>query len=296
MSGQSLARRLAAYGELTKPTITGMVLVSTALGYYLSTKTTGAGWDPGLFLRLMLGAAFTAGGVATLNEYLERHIDGNMRRTRGRPLPSGRLGPREALLFGLGISVAGLGILTLTVHPLTGLLASITLVIYIGVYTPLKRHTAWNTAVGAVPGALPPIGGWVAASGTVPWGAWALFAILFFWQIPHFMAIARIYRVDYARAGMIMLPGIDPSGRRTARVITGSCAALLAGSLVPAYLGMTGWAYFFGAGLLGLILLAYGLSAGRRQGSGPARRLLFASILYLPALLAMMVVDLELFP
>ncbi|MEE9161908.1 MAG: heme o synthase, partial [Candidatus Neomarinimicrobiota bacterium] len=259
MSGQTLARRLATYGELTKPTITGLVLVSTALGYYLSTKTGGAGWDPGQFLRLMLGAALTAGGVATLNEYLERHVDGNMRRTRGRPLPSGRIGAREALLFGLVISAAGLGILTLMVHPLTGLLAGITLVTYIGVYTPLKRHTAWNTVVGAIPGALPPLGGWVAASGTVSTGAWALFAILFFWQIPHFMAIAKIYKGDYAKAGMIMLPAIDPSGRRTARVITGSCAALLVGSLVPAYLGITGWAYFLGAGLLGLILLAYGL-------------------------------------
>ena len=296
MSGQRPAGKLVAYLELTKPTITGMVLVSTALGYYLSTKTGGFGWDLGQFLRLMLGAALTAGGVATLNEYLERGVDGIMRRTQGRPLPSGRLGPREALLFGIGIAAAGLGILILAVHPLTGLLAGITLLTYIGVYTPLKKHTAWNTLVGAVPGALPPLGGWVAASGTVSSGAWALFAILFFWQIPHFMAIAKIYQADYARAGMIMLPAIDPSGQRTARVVTASCAALLAGSLVPAYLGITGWAYFMGAGLLGLVLLAYGLSAARQQGKGPARRLLFASIIYLPALLAMMVVDLELFP
>ena len=296
MSRARLRARLAAYWELTKPNITSMVLVSTALGFYLSSHATGIGWDGGQFLRLLLGAALTAGGVATLNEYWERDLDGRMRRTRSRPLPSGRLTATEALRFGVAISLLGLLILVLTVHPLTGLLAGITLLTYVGIYTPLKRRTTWNTIIGAVPGALPPLGGWVAASGSVAPGAWALFAILFAWQIPHFMAIATIYRADYARAGLKMLPAEDPTGRRTALMIVAFCLVLLIGSLTPTYLGITGWLYLAGAGLLGMALLAFGLLAAHRPGNRVARRLLFASIIYLPALLALMVVDLEMFP
>lgn len=295
MSRAGLRRKLGAYWELTKPNISSMVLVSTSLGFYLGFRTTGMDWDGGQFLRLLLGAALTAGGVGSLNEYWERHSDALMRRTRTRPLPSGRLTAAEALRFGLAISLLGLVILSLTVHPLTGLLAGITLLTYVGIYTPLKKRTAWNTLVGAVPGALPPLGGWVAASGSVAPGAWALFAILFAWQIPHFMAIATIYRADYARAGIRMLPTVDPSGRRTALTIVAFCVLLLLGSLAPTYLGITGWLYLSGAGLLGSVLLAFGFLAARRLGNHDARRLLFASIIYLPALLALMVVDIELF-
>ena len=290
-----LTGKVAAYWELTKPNIAAMVLVTTALGFYMSTRSAGGAWEGGRFLLLMIGAALTAGGVGSLNEFWERESDGQMRRTRGRPLPSGRLAAGEALRFGLAISALGLVILALWVHPVTALLAGITLVSYILVYTPLKKRTAWNTLVGAVPGALPPLGGWVAATGEVSPGAWALFAILFFWQIPHFMSIATIYRTDYARAGMKMLPGADPTGRRTALAIILFSVALVIGSLVPTYLGISGWPYLAGAAVLGMGFLVIGLQAARHGGNDRAHRLLMASIIYLPALLVLMVIDLELF-
>ncbi len=283
-----------AFWELTKPGISMMVLVSTSIGYYLGSKSIGVS-DGGLFLLLLAGSALSAAGVATLNEYIERHIDGRMRRTQRRPLPSGRLTAREALLFGTVVSVAGIGLLTLFVHPGTGLLALITLLTYIFVYTPLKRYTTWNTIVGAIPGALPPLGGWMAATGGLAPGAWALFTILFAWQIPHFLAIATIYRDDYRRGGLLMLPAVDDGERATAWHIVLFSLLTLGGSLAPALLNLTGAAYLLGALALGIMFLGYSVAAARDQAAGPARRLMFASIIYLPALLAVMVADLEIF-
>ncbi len=295
MSARRIRAKLGAFWELTKPNITMMVLVSTSLGYYMAAKSTGAGWDSWQFLRLMIGSALSSGGVASLNEYWERRNDHRMRRTRHRPLPSGRLAPWEALFFGVTISVVGVTILGRTVHPLTGLLAAFTLFTYIFIYTPLKTRTTWNTIIGAVPGALPPVGGWIAASGQFTAGAGVLFAILFSWQIPHFLAIAKIYRVDYGRGGLRMLPTVDPTGRAVARHIIGFSIALLLGSLVPTYLGLTSWPYLVGAGLLGVGFLGFGIEAARHTGTLHARRLLWASIIYLPVLLALMVADMELF-
>ena len=286
--------KLGAFWELTKPGITTMVLVSTSIGYYLGGKSIGAA-DGGLFLLLLAGSALSAAGVATLNEYVERGIDGRMRRTQRRPLPSGRLSAREALLFGVLVSVAGIGILTLFVHPGTGLLAFITLMTYIFVYTPLKRHTTWNTIIGAIPGALPPLGGWLAATGDLAPGAWALFVILFAWQIPHFLAIATIYRDDYRRGGLLTLPGVADGERATAWHIILFSLLTLGGSLMPVLLNLTGVAYLVGALVLGIMFLRYSVAAARDQVAGPARRLMFASIIYLPALLAVMVADLEIF-
>ena len=294
MNAKRWKEKLGAFWELTKPGITSMVLVSTSIGYYLGGKSIGAA-DGGLFLLLLAGSALSAAGVATLNEYVERHIDGRMRRTQRRPLPSGRLSAREALLFGVLVSVAGIGMLTLFVHPGTGLLAFITLVTYIFVYTPLKRHTTWNTIIGAIPGALPPLGGWLAATGELAPGAWALFVILFAWQIPHFLAIATIYRDDYRRGGLLMLPAVADGERATAWHIILFSLLTLGGSLMPVLLNLTGVAYLVGALVLGIMFLRYSVAAARDQVAGPARRLMFASIIYLPALLAVMVADLEIF-
>ena len=294
MNAKRWKEKLGAFWELTKPGITSMVLVSTSIGYYLGGKSIGVA-DGGLFLLLLAGSALSAAGVATLNEYVERHIDGRMRRTQRRPLPSGRLSAPEALLFGVLVSAAGIGMLTLFVHPGTGLLAFITLVTYIFVYTPLKRHTTWNTIIGAIPGAMPPLGGWLAATGELAPGAWALFVILFAWQIPHFLAIATIYRDDYRRGGLLMLPAVADGERATAWHIILFSLLTLGGSLMPVLLNLTGVAYLVGALVLGIMFLRYSVAAARDQVAGPARRLMFASIIYLPALLAVMVADLEIF-
>lgn len=286
--------KAAAYWELTKPGIAFLVLISTSIGYYLGGKTMG-GFDWAVFVPLIIGSSLAAGGVAALNEYYERALDARMHRTMNRPLPSGRLSPREALIFAVTISAAGIILLALKVHPGTGLLAFITLVAYIFIYTPLKQVTTWNTLIGAVPGALPPLGGWLAATGNLSAGAWALFIILFAWQIPHFLAIATLYRDDYPRAGMKMLPSMDESGVSTARHIVIFCLLALAGSIMPTALNLTGWPYLAGAFLLGLMFLKYGISAARSRGLPQARKLLFASIIYLPALLLAMVADLEFF-
>ena len=280
--------------ELTKPGISGLVLVSTSIGFYLGSKTAG-GAEMGLYLMLLLGSALSAGGVAALNEYWERDLDAKMMRTKDRPLPSGRLTPREALLFAVGISSLGIAILTFAVHPGTGLLALLTLTTYIFVYTPLKRRTTWNTVIGALPGALPPLGGWLAATGELAPGAWALFLILFAWQIPHFLAIATIYRDDYRLGGMQMLPAMPNSSRATAAHIMVFSLILLVASMLPTYYNLTGPLYLTGAVILGMMLLGYAAAAARNQVAPQARKLMFASIVYLPALLAIMVADLEFF-
>ena len=232
-----------------------------------------------------------AAGGSALNHHWERDTDRLMERTARRPLPAGRMHPDVALAYGLGLSAAGLLLLALTTNLLTAALGLIALVGYVLVYTPLKRITSLATVVGAVPGAIPPMMGWVAASGRIDAGAWALFAILFFWQLPHFLAIAWICRDDYARAGLPVFTVGDAGGARTGRQMVLWAAALVPVSLLPAILGLAGLTYLFGALLLGLALVATSLGFLRRHSSAAARRLLLASVVYLPAVLVILVVD-----
>jgi protoheme IX farnesyltransferase len=281
--------RLRDFVGLTKPRITLMVLVTATLGYLAAGGGPGTG-EAGL-VALLLGVGFLSAGSSALNHVLERDTDALMRRTADRPLPAGRLTPSWATAFGIALTMAGLLVLAARTNLLTSLVGAAAVAIYVFLYTPLKRVTSLATIVGAVPGALPPVMGWTAAGSGLDGGAWMLFGILFFWQLPHFLAIAWLYREDYARAGFPMLPVLDPDGRATARQSVLYGAALLPVSLLPTVAGLTGAPYFFGALALGAAFLAscvaFSLSATQRS----ARRLLMMSLLYLPAVLAAMVVD-----
>ena len=281
-------RVVADLVALTKPRVLVMVLVTTVVGYYVGREGVA---DYARLLHLVLGTLLAAGGTLALNQYLEREVDGRMDRTRGRPLPDGRLQPLEALLFGVAITVMGLVYLTILVNVLAGLVTAATVVLYLFAYTPLKLRTALCTLVGAVPGALPPVTGWVAARDAFDVGAWVLFGILFLWQLPHTLAIARLYREDYARAGVRLLPVIDPEGTSTERQIVTGCLALLVVSLLPTLIGLAGPIYFAGAFLLGVALVVLGARQAVVPSSAAARRVLFASLLYLPALLALLAFD-----
>jgi protoheme IX farnesyltransferase len=273
---------------LTKPRVVLMVLVTTLVGYWMGL--TGAP-DWARLLHLALGTALAAGGTLALNQYWEREVDARMERTRARPLPDGRLAPLEALVFGGAIT--GLGIVYLAAFVGVGA-ATVTLAtfaLYLFAYTPLKLKTSICTLVGAVPGALPPVTGWVAARDELGVGAWILFGILFLWQLPHTLAIARIYRDDYARAGVRLLPVIDPEGTSTERQIVTGCLALLGVSLLPTLVGLTGGVYFTGALGLGLAFVALGARQMLAPSLAGARRVLLASLLYLPALLALLALD-----
>ncbi len=281
---------LSAYLELTKPRITTLVVVMTAFGYYL-------GADDGQIsvLRMMwtlLGTALVSGGAATLNHYIERDVDAMMDRTRSRPLPSGDLTPSATLSFGFCLILVGQIVLVVMVNLLTAWLALLTAFLYVVIYTPMKRVTWLNTSLGAIPGALPPVGGWTAASGELEWGALALFAILFTWQHPHFYSIAWIFRDDYKQAGFRMLPCIESAGYpRTCRQIIGFSVLLLAASIVPALLGISGAVYVAGAILLGLGMLAASVSLVMARDNLSARRLLRTSVIYLPLLFLLTVID-----
>jgi protoheme IX farnesyltransferase len=277
--------RLAAYLALTKPRIGVMVLVTVATGFFLGARGAAHPWALGLTL---IGTALVAGGASAWNQYLERDRDLRMRRTASRPLPSGRLRPVEAAAFGAGLTVAGLAILGLGVNGASAAVALVTFVLYVAVYTPLKPVTTLNTAVGAVPGALPPVIGWVAATGQLGVEAWALFLIVFLWQFPHFLAIAWIYRDDYARAGYRMLPTVDPHGAITGRQAAGYALALVPGGLLPAVVGLAGGFYFAGALVLGLAYLFYAVRFWSRVSDHTARHLLRASFVYLPAILILL--------
>ena len=275
--------------DLTKPRITLMVLVTTTLGFLAAGgRSQGTLLDLGA---LLLGVGLLSAGSSALNHLLERDTDALMRRTADRPLPSGRLSPESAMLFGAILTLVGLMLLAAQTNLVTALIGAAAVAIYVFVYTPLKRVSSLATIVGAVPGALPPVMGWTAAGGGLDAGAWVLFGILFFWQLPHFLAIAWLYREDYARAGFPMLPVVDTDGRATARQAVLYGAALLPVSLLPTVAGLTGAPYFFGALALGAAFLgscvAFSLSATPRS----ARRLLMMSLLYLPAVLAAMVID-----
>ena len=280
--------RPADYLELTKPRVTSLVLVTTLVGFYLGSR---GALDFILLLNTLVGTALVAGGTSALNQYVEREQDGRMLRTRRRPLPAGRLDPAHALVFAAAISMAGLLHLALTVNLLTAGLAGLTLLSYVFVYTPLKRRTSLCTLVGAVPGALPPLGGWTAAHGDIAAGGVALFAILFVWQLPHSLAIAMLYKDDYARGGFRVLPVVDRDGGTTARQILAHCLVLLPLSLVPTLLQVTGVVYFFGAIVLGLALTAFAVPVLVDASARTARRMLLASVVYLPALLCLMAFD-----
>lgn len=276
------------YLALTKPRVTLMVLLTMMFGFYLGGR---GAMDWLLLLHALLGTALVAAGTSALNQYLERDLDAKMLRTKNRPLPSGRLTPNAALAFGILISIYGLAHLILFVNLLTAFLAAFTLASYVFLYTPLKTRSAISTIVGAIPGALPPMGGWTAARGELGIEAWVLFAILFLWQLPHFLAIAWIYREDYARGGFPMLPVIDPDGHSVGRQVFANCLALLPVSLLPTLVGMAGSTYFFGALGLSLIFFIYGAGVSIYRSNVSARRLMRASLLYLPFLLGLMAFD-----
>ncbi len=282
------SRVVADLVSLTKPRVVVMVLVTTVVGYYVGLA--GAP-DYGRLIALVIGTLLAAGGTLALNQYWERDVDALMERTRTRPLPEGRLAPLEALLFGAGLTAAGLAVLALGVGWLATLVTAATFVLYIFAYTPLKLRTSLCTIVGAVPGALPPVTGWVAARDDLALGAWVLFGILFLWQLPHTLAIGRLYQADYARAGVRLLPVIDAEGRATERQILSGCVALLAVSLLPTLIGLAGGVYFAGALLLGGSFVAFGVQQALTPSPLHARRVLLASLLYLPALLALLAFD-----
>ncbi len=287
---RGVTRRLdiVAMGELTKPRLAAMVLITTAAGFYLAAP---GAIDPLLLVVTLLGTGLSAAGSLALNEYLERDLDARMQRTAGRPIPSGRVDPFDALLLGAGLTVLGLALLLLAVRPLAACVTAVTVIAYLAVYTPMKVRSPLCAIVGAVPGALPPVTGWVAASGSVEPGAWALFGILFLWQLPHSLAIARLYEEDYARAGFKLLPTVDRGGNSTERQILVHSAALLVVGLAPTMLGVAGGWYFATALALGSGLLLCGALAAWQQSKAATRRLLFATLVYLPLLLAVMVLD-----
>jgi len=285
------SHRLGDYLTLTKPEVTALVLVSTLIGFYLASP---AAPDLAALFHTLLGTGLVAAGTATLNQFLERHTDARMRRTAGRPLPAGRLQPRHALAFGSALAIAGTLYLLLTVNLLAAALAFFTLASYLALYTPLKTRSLLCTAVGAFPGAVPPLIGWAAAAGSLSAGAWVLFALLFLWQFPHFLAIAWIYREDYARAGIKMLPVTDAGGAATGRHIVFYSLLLVPVSLLPTPLGMTGPLYFVGALAAGLALLGCGIAVAVTRSNLHARRLLQATVFYLPLVFGLLLLDRQL--
>jgi len=282
------ARVLGDLVALTKPRVVLMVLITTVVGYYVGLV---GGADYGRLAALLVGTALAAGGTLALNMYWERELDGRMERTRLRPLPEGRLAPLEALLFASALTVAGLTVLAVGAGWLAAAVVTATFLLYVFAYTPLKVRTAFCTLVGAVPGALPPVAGWAAARDEVGLGAWVLFGILFLWQLPHTLAIAQLYREDYARAGVRLLPVIDAQGRATERQILSGTLALLAVSLLPTLIGLAGGVYFTGALVLGAGFVTLGAQQAMAPSLSRARRVLLASLLYLPVLLALLAFD-----
>jgi protoheme IX farnesyltransferase len=276
--------------ELTKPRITAFILMSTAIGFMFGTHL-GNPWTWAMLIHTLIGTMLIAGGTAALNQWYEREGDGLMNRTKARPIPSGRVTADHALIFGTALSSAGFAELCLGVNVLTGLLALFTLASYLFVYTPLKRVSPISTTIGAIPGAMPPLIGSAGASGHLNFEAGILYAILFLWQFPHFYAIAWMYREDYARAGIRMLPVVEPNLDSTARRIVWFSMALVPMSLAPRFFSMTGNLYFFGACVLGIHVLYSGFRAANNQSLLHARRVLLASIVYLPLLYGLLALD-----
>jgi heme o synthase len=284
----TFSARANGYVALTKPDVSFLVLMTTAAGFYMGARGPIA-WLH--MIHVVFGTMLIAGGTAALNHYIERDSDGSMRRTASRPLPSGLLQPREALLFGVALSVVG----TVDLYFVAGMLAAglgvATCLSYLLAYTPLKKRTVWATFVGAFPGAIPPMIGWVAATGSLDRGAWLLFAILFLWQFPHFHAIAWMYREDYARAGILMLPVVDREGTRTFRQIILYAAGLVGVSLLPVLLGLAGVVYFFGALVTCTALVQVCLWAASNKTNTRAKWLMHATVMHIPLLLGLMIYD-----
>lgn len=281
-----LREKLAAYLELTKPRIAVMLVLTSAAGFYLGASK---GFDAMLFVNSMIGITLLAFGVATLNQVWERKTDALMERTARRPLPTQKISFAEALAFGILLCLVAEIYLAFLVNGLTAILGFIVIVGYVLLYTPLKTRTSASTAIGAIPGAMPPLMGWTASANEISLGAWALFALLFLWQFPHFLAIAWMYREQYAKAGILMLPVIEPAGKITARQIVIFTVLLLPVSLAPYFLGFAGLIYLIGASLLGLWFLAASIKTARAKTAEQARRLLLVSVLYLPLIFALMV-------
>jgi protoheme IX farnesyltransferase len=279
--------RTTDFVELTKPRIVALVMLTVAAGFYLAASSRLAGF---LLFHTLLGTALVAAGTNALNQVVERDVDGLMRRTRDRPLPAGRLGLHEASLFAWSLGIGGIVYLAMLVNAIAAALAAGTLVSYVFLYTPLKRKTSLATLVGAIPGALPVVGGWAAARGSVGLGAWVLFSIVFLWQLPHFLALAWLFRDDYARAGLKMLSVVE-GAESTFRQSVLYAVAMLPVSLTPTVLGLAGPLYFLGAIGLSLWLIWTALTAAREQSAGSARRLFLATVLYLPAILVLMMLD-----
>ena len=278
--------RASDFVALAKPRLNLLVVASALAGYVMAG---GEMLDAIRVICTVAGTALVAGGASALNQVIERVPDSLMRRTRMRPMPDGRLQPFEGVAFGTTLVLAGLALLAAGVNLLSAAVALTTLLTYALIYTPLKRRTSFATVIGAIPGALPPVIGWAAARDSLSQGAWVLFAIVFLWQLPHFLAIAWMYREDYGRAGFPMLPVIEPDGRSTARQAVFYCAALLPVSLAPTLLGMASTVYFFSALGLGLLFLTLTLKFARTRAVADARRLFFGSIIYLPILWILMI-------
>ncbi len=276
------------YIALTKPRVTWLILMSTGVGYFFGAVS---GWRFLTLLHTIIGTGLIASGTAALNQWYERDADAKMKRTQNRPLPAGRLGPGKALTFAVAISVVGFVELWLGANALTALLGLFTLASYLFIYTPLKQHSWHATTIGAIPGAMPPLIGYAAASGRLTWEALVLFAILFFWQFPHFYAIAWMYREDYARAGIRMLPVVEPDGSSTARQILIYSSALIPISLIPKFLSMAGNLYLVGAIALGIFFVYAGLRVRAQRTRQCARGVLLASVVYLPVLYGLMLID-----
>ncbi|MCA1640124.1 MAG: heme o synthase [Acidobacteria bacterium] len=282
----SANEKLAAYVELTKPRIAFMLVLTAAAGFYLGAKN---GFDLLLFVNSIIGISLLAFGVATLNQVWEKRTDALMERTAKRPLPTQKITGTEALIFGVLLCVVAEIYLAFLVNGLTALLGLIVIIGYVLLYTPLKTRTSASTAIGAIPGALPPLMGWTSSANEISLGAWVLFAMLFLWQFPHFLAIAWMYREQYAKAGILMLPVVEPEGKITARQIVIFTILLLPVSLAPFFIGLAGWVYLIGASLLGIWFLWASVKAARAKSVEDARKLLLVSVLYLPLIFALMV-------
>jgi len=282
---------LSGYWSLTKPEVNFLIAVTVAAGFWMGAPTSFAHFPWTSLLHTLIGTVLVASGAATLNQLIELRFDAQMRRTARRPLVSRRIEPAHALWFGISLSVIGVIYLAVATNALASLLSILTLAGYLFLYTPLKRKTPLCTLIGALPGAVPPLIGWAAASGRLDGNAWLLFAIVFLWQFPHFMAIAWMYREDYARAGYVVVPAGKSKDRFVAWQTLLPSLALLAVALVPAIRGQSGMVYFAGASILGAVFLGYSARFAFEMSAVSARRLLFASILYLPLLLAFLALD-----
>ncbi|MEZ5307662.1 MAG: heme o synthase [Pyrinomonadaceae bacterium] len=284
---QSITDRFSAFFEMTKPRIALMLVLTSAAGFYVGSIT---GFSVALFFNSMVGIALLAFGVAVLNQFLERDIDGLMQRTSGRPLPTGRVSASEALVFGLSLTIAAEAYLFLAVNVLTGFLGLAVIIGYVLMYTPLKRITPASTAIGAIPGAIPPLMGYAAASNQITIVSWFLFATLFLWQFPHFLAIAVMYRDQYRNAGIKMLPVVEADGRLTGNQITLFALMLMPVSIAPFFFGIAGVVFLIGAVILGLWFMFASFRMAMERSDIMARRLLFASVVYLPLYLVLLVV------